>query len=120
MRPFARFFLSALAALMLAATPPCASAGVQGRQAPGAICKHCPCGSSGCCVDASPSAPQPAPAVPSSHPAAEELAAALLARPVAFHLADLASAGASPVTGSASCPILSAVPLHARNCCFLI
>ena len=84
-----------------------------------AVCKHCSCGMTGCCVQASQPAPPSSPAapVPRTGPSPERLGvldrrAVLLPAPAATAI----EYSPSPT------PFLSlgAVPLHARFCCFLI
>jgi hypothetical protein len=82
-------------------------------------CRHCNCGGSGCCVSDAPAAPRPAsPALPApagSHSEDLSFLTVLLALPVP----------APTSTGNLSrsawiFPPASSLPLHVRNCCFLI
>jgi hypothetical protein len=81
-------------------------------------CKHCNCGGTNCCVDQAPQTPAPSPAQPVS---ASSLAKELGLFAAVLSLALPKPGEANPrLPDRSPLPPASCVPLHVRNCTFLI
>lgn len=82
-------------------------------------CRHCNCGGRGCCVSDAPAAPRPAaPALPAPAGSHSEDLSFLVLLPALPAPAPI-STGDLPRSARLF-PPTSSVPLHVRNCCFLI
>lgn len=83
-------------------------------------CRHCHCGGTGCCVNDAPAAPPPtSPARPAplgSHSEELSFLTVLLTLP----LPPAISTGDLPGGARSLPPSSPGIPLHVRNCCFLI
>lgn len=81
-------------------------------------CQHCNCGGTGCCVGETSPAPPSSPVLPPGPSAQLDELAGSVARASVFNVPALDCERHRPPAFHA--PILSAVPLRARFCCFLI
>jgi len=112
---------SVLALLLVLALPLSVLPGARAAAAPdrAAVCEHCSCGMTGCCVgEAQPTPPSsPAAPLPRTGPSPEWLG--ILDRRAVRLPAPAATAIEFSPSPTPFLP-LGAVPLHARFCCFLI
>lgn len=116
------FWVSGLLALLLTLSLPLSAfpaAPARAAETTAAVCKHCSCGMSGCCVDDPQPAPSQAPTAPAPRTTSSQELAGILARTLVL-LPALTATPREHFRSFSASSFPGAVPLHARYCCFLI